>query len=430
MHLLQLPRPVLNLLLIALLAVLPACATEKAEPDYNRPLPPGASALRLLLDQSDWPDLYAAYQSRGPELEAALDRSIAWFERPSSKEFFPIGDVTHLRARTSVTAFREILQTSSSASEFDQRMREQFHCYTSVGYDDRGSVLYTGYFTPIFQGSLEPTPQYQYPLYKRPPELVTEERTGEPLGREVDGEIVPWPPRSELEQSGMLDGLELVYVADKFDAYIIHVNGSARIDLVEGGTMYVGYAGKTDAEYTGIGQALLDEGVFTPERLSLPAIREYFAKNPHLQDEYIDRNESYVFFTEYDGENWPAGSIGVKVSDGRTLATDKSVFPRAGVVLADTMVPRVEGGRRKFTQFMLDQDTGGAIRAAGRADIYMGIGDEAEQLAGRQFAEGRLYYFFLRNEHVLDWHRRLQGQGQGEQQQAAESQEGDGYEAY
>ena len=47
---------------------------------------------------------------------------------------------------------------------------------------------------------------------------------------------------------------------------------------------------------------------------------------------------------------------------------------------------------------MLDQDTGGAIRAAGRCDIYMGIGPEAEGLSGRQLNEGRLYYLAVREE--------------------------------
>jgi membrane-bound lytic murein transglycosylase A len=46
-------------------------------------------------------------------------------------------------------------------------------------------------------------------------------------------------------------------------------------------------------------------------------------------------------------------------------------------------------------RFLFDQDTGGAIRTAGRADIYLGIGPEAEELAGRTRVEGQLYYLFL-----------------------------------
>ena len=51
-------------------------------------------------------------------------------------------------------------------------------------------------------------------------------------------------------------------------------------------------------------------------------------------------------------------------------------------------------------QFMLDQDTGGAIRAAGRTDLYTGVGDEAEKLAGEQLSEGELYYLVVK-EHLV-----------------------------
>jgi len=47
---------------------------------------------------------------------------------------------------------------------------------------------------------------------------------------------------------------------------------------------------------------------------------------------------------------------------------------------------------------MLDQATGGAIRASGRCDIYMGVGQSAEELAGREFTEGQLYYIALKPE--------------------------------
>ncbi len=41
-------------------------------------------------------------------------------------------------------------------------------------------------------------------------------------------------------------------------------------------------------------------------------------------------------------------------------------------------------------------DAGGAIRAPGRCDIYMGIGEEAGHLAGQTSQEGHLYYLFLK----------------------------------
>ena len=94
---------------------------------------------------------------------------------------------------------------------------------------------------------------------------------------------------------------------------------------------------------------------------------------------------------------------GVKVSPETTLATDKAIYPRGGVVMVDTQKVELTAGQRRFQRFMLDQDTGGAIKAPGRADIFMGIGSSAEILAGGQYAEGRLYYFFVKPEFVDDY---------------------------
>ena len=69
-------------------------------------------------------------------------------------------------------------------------------------------------------------------------------------------------------------------------------------------------------------------------------------------------------------------------------------------MLVDTKSITRGGSTRALLQIMLDQDTGGAIQAPRRADIFMGIGDDAEVLAGGQYAEGRLYYLFLKPTYV------------------------------
>jgi membrane-bound lytic murein transglycosylase A len=226
---------------------------------------------------------------------------------------------------------------------------------------------------------------------------VTDPVTGEPKGRrQPDGSIVPWPTRREIEESGMLQGTELVWLEDPLSAYICQVNGSARLTLRDGSTIYVGYAGKTDRPYRGLGAALVREGLVSPNRLGLPAVRDAWRREPERVRELMYENESYVFFTEYDGDSWPAGSLGVKVTARSSLATDKSIYPRGGPVLVATEAVTLSHGREDFLRFMLDQDTGGAIRAPGRADIVLGVGHDAEVLAGGQYAEGRLYYFFLK----------------------------------
>jgi membrane-bound lytic murein transglycosylase A len=170
--------------------------------------------------------------------------------------------------------------------------------------------------------------------------------------------------------------------------------------------MHVGYDGSNGHDYTSVSQLLIADGKLDKNHLSLPAVQSYFARHRDELDGYIWQNDRYVFFSEYNGTNWPAGSLGFSVQAGRTVATDKSVFPRGGVVLVDTQSPR-GGGQGPFRRFMLDQDTGGAIRAAGRADLYMGVGDSAEAIAGRQYAEGRLYYLFLKADRVAHWRQRM-----------------------
>ena len=75
-----------------------------------------------------------------------------------------------------------------------------------------------------------------------------------------------------------------------------------------------------------------------------------------------------------------------------TIATDKSVYPRAMPAFLNVGIP----GKSGYRGYMMVQDTGGAIRAAGRADIYMGTGPGAEEVAGRQLNEGELYYIAVK----------------------------------
>jgi len=218
-----------------------------------------------------------------------------------------------------------------------------------------------------------------------------------------DGSTVPYATRAEIEKSDMFAGNELVWLDDALSAYLVHVNGSAKLRMTDGSEMYIGYNGKTDRPYYGLGKSLVEAGVIPANELSLPRIRRAYRENPEQVKQLMQRNECYVFFTEYGPDKWPAGSLGVRVSPETTLATDKKIYPRGGLLIVDTEAVTLSMGRKRFLRFMLDQDTGGAIRAPGRADIFMGIGGTAEILAGGQYAEGRLYYFFLKPEFVSQY---------------------------
>jgi len=395
-------RPDRVLLLAAL--VLGGCASGKPRPDYARPLPPGAPALRKVTDPARWPDLRVGFRDRDPGLIEALERSEKWFYAPSTLNWFPIEGISHDRAHASVRAALALLRDSGSADEFDAEFRRRFDAWESVGWDGSGTVFFTGYFAPVFPASRTRTSRFRYPIYTRPADLATDPQTGAPLGRKLpDGGFEPYATRAQIEDSGLLDGLELAWLEDPLSVFLVHVNGSAKLRLAFGSPLYVGYAGKTDRPYRSLGQSMVEAGLLDADEVSLPAIRRVYAQHPREVEKLMRRNESYVFFREADASTWPSGSLGFPVAAERTLATDKKIFPRGGLLFVDTTALPAGTARKPFRRFMLDQDTGGAIRAPGRADIFMGTGAEAEALAGAQQKEGRLYYFFLKPEFVDEY---------------------------
>ena len=389
-----------SVLLLATILFGGCTVAPTAEPNYSRPLPPGGIALRRVTGDGV-PNLEAAWFARDEGLSAALAESKRWYLAPSSRLKFPYRasdrEITHGVARASVQRFMEVLSSSPSSDRFRRTMLDEFEIYESVGWNGEGVVLFTGYYAPDFPASLERTAQFQYPIYRRPADLVTDPLDGQPIGQRLgDGSIGRYPSRGEIDDANLFAGNELVWLESPLDAYVVHVNGSAKFILPNGKVLFVGYNGKTDRPYTGVGSEAIREGLIEADKLSLSALYELHERNPGAVKRLIRRNENFVFFTEYDGGKWPSGSLGVKVNPMASLATDKRVYPAGAVCLVDTRGVTVSGRKAPFFRFMVDQDTGGAIKAPGRADIYMGEGDDAETLAGGQFAEGRLYYFFLK----------------------------------
>lgn len=390
--------PAAGLLLASLFAVGCASSPEAVEPHYDRPLDHGEQALRKVDSGRVRALLVEAWDARETGLASSLEQSRSWYAKPSSRSKFPFvtqGDsITHERAQDSIAELQTILRECDSAEAFANRVVSDFDVYQTVGWDDDGTVLFTGYYAPIFAGSLVRTPEFAHPLHTRPDWLLTSSE-GVPFGmRTPDGRIVDCPTRAELESGGLLEGTELVWLPSRLDAYLCQVNGSARIELPDGTTIHVGYAGKTDRPYTGLGESMMREGLIPEEGLSLEAIQAYNRRDPDTVNRLIDRNESYVFFTRYDGGNWPAGSLGVPVTTRASIATDKSVYPPGAVALVNTRAIGPSGRTDRFVRLVCDQDTGGAIVAPGRCDLFMGIGPQAKVLAGSQYAEGTMYYLF------------------------------------
>lgn len=394
-----------RLAVLATLAALALTACQQEEQlrpfepeakDYSKPLVPGELALEKV-DPSEYPDFSRGYLERSG-LRQAIHYSLEYLTKPSSQRYYPYADITHDRVRRSLQAFLETLDAADSPEQFNALVRRRFDVYRSKGWDRQGTVYFTGYYTPIFEGRKQRGGAFQYPLYGMPPDLVKDEE-GNILGRQTAQGLEPYPTRRAIEEQNLLAGHEIAWLKDPFEAYVVSVQGSAKLRLADGSLWELGYTANNGREYEAIALKMVADGVLDRDEISLQNMIRFFQENPNLVTYYTWQNPRYVFFAEEEGG--PYGSIGVPVTPYRTIATDKAVFPRAALTFADTRIAREVGGEiydLPFRSFLLDQDTGGAIRAAGRADIYIGTGERAEAVAGRIGAEGQLYYLFVREE--------------------------------
>ena len=391
----------LTSIIVLLLLVAQGCRKpQQPTPPYDKPLPPGELALRKITDPGEIPEFSRACHDL-KNLQQAVQYSLRYLSKPSSRSYYPYGDITHEHAQASLVEFETMLASGLSGQQLYDAVREKFDFYISVGCDNVGTVLFTGYYTPIFNGSYQRTEQYKYPLYKMPADLV-KGADGLILGqKKPDGRLTRYPSRAEIEKNNMLRGGELIWFEDPFEVYIAHVQGSAKARLPNGQIQTIGYAANNGHEYKSIAQDLIDDGKIPADQLSLATMISYFKQHPGDVKVYTWRNPRFVFFREEPGQ--PRGSLNEPVTEWRSIATDKSIYPRACLALLATQLPQVQGIKivpQPYLGFALDQDTGGAIRAPGRCDVYMGQGIIAGKLAGQTRQEGKLYYFFLKPEFI------------------------------
>lgn len=260
--------------------------------------------------------------------------------------------------------------------------------------------LFTGYYEPTLHGSRRRGGRFQHPLYRRPPELVAvdlgafrEGLAGERIaGRVEGGRLLPFADRAEVDAGALVGrGLELVWVDDPVDAFFLHVQGSGRVELAEGGTLRVGYAGQNGHVYTAIGRELIDRGELTREEVSMQSIRRWLEANPNEASGLMAVNRSYVFFRRLEGPG-PLGSQGVPLTPGRSLAVDRTFLPLGAPLWLVTDAPSADGAaERPVRRLVVAQDTGGAIRGPVRGDLFWGPGDRAAEIAGRMKHPGRLW---------------------------------------
>jgi membrane-bound lytic murein transglycosylase A len=246
----------------------------------------------------------------------------------------------------------------------------------TYGFYTGADGFFTGYYEAEVAGSRTPTDEFKVPLYSPPKNLIGKKST-----------VFSKFDRKEIEDGAIAGkGLEICYVKDPVDAFFAQIQGSTRIKLADGELLRLNYIASNGKPYTPVGRILLEQGIYTPEEMSMDKIREYMDEHPDEGKALRMKNRSFVFFSEtaLAPKDECIGAQGIPLTPMRSLAVDPSLHVFGTPIWVEAEFP-IKGLAPvdPFHHLMFAQDTGSAIKGAARADIYFGHGEEIPHIAGR-----------------------------------------------
>lgn len=203
--------------------------------------------------------------------------------------------------------------------------------FYSVNTDlNKDKVRVTGYYTPLIKASRVQTPEFPYPMLKRPASGV---------------------PNPAAIEAGALAGknLELAWLASKKELQNAQLQGSCLVEFPDGKREHFGFGGSVKGA-----------------------------------------GGTYVFFQEIDEKILGAGFF--PLTAGYSVAVDTRFIPIGSTLLAE--LPDIDAaGRLKGYKYRIifAQDRGGAIKTTKRIDLYCGMGQQGLQEARKINRFGRLW---------------------------------------
>ncbi|HCR34869.1 MAG TPA: transglycosylase [Stenotrophomonas sp.] len=366
------PRAFLTFLAVALLA---GCATTG-----TRPGTPAAKPAAATYGKVDWKALPAVSDT---DLQAGF---VAW--RSSC---------TRLK---NDAVWAQPCATAATVSDKDPAAIRQFlqrdlDVYALRAGGHQADGLITGYYEPIYPGSLTRTATATVPVYGTPDDLIVvqldslyPELKGKRLRGRLDGKVLkPYDDAGTIASKGSKAPV-LAWLTDPMDLQLLQIQGSGRVRLADGTQVRLAYAEQNGHPYRAIGRWLVDQGELKKEDVTMDAIRTWAKAHPARVPELLRSNPSYVFFVRSaDSPEGPRGSLNVPLTAGYSVAVDRSVVPLGSLLWLSTTRP--DGS--PVVRPVAAQDTGGAIAGEVRADLYWGSGDAAGKLAGDMKQNGNLW---------------------------------------
>ncbi len=366
---------------------------------------PPAPEYRLV-PRDDLPGLLSLGRSEG--LKCAVQASLRYLEARKPGEEFKLGDrtVTVEKLRLTLDSFLSLLDEHLPSDELRVKIQERFLILEVIpgnGGTGGSPVLVTGYFQPVLKASYSRTSDFNYPLYGVPEDLVQvrlrqfgEKMPDQVIWGRVDGHrLVPYYTREEIDSGGRpLSAPVLAYLSSPVEGLMLQIQGSGVLEFPDGSRRFIHYAASNGRPYRSIGRWLIEHQILDESQADWPGIRKWAEENPDAFLKVAARNPRYVFFKwEVQG---PVGSMGQVLTPLVSVAMDPEVYPLSCLCFLEVPLPMPES-TKEIRAFVLNQDTGSAIKGPFRLDFYCGQGNAAGEVAGRLRNRGRLFVLLARD---------------------------------
>lgn len=241
-------------------------------------------------------------------------------------------------------------------------LSEYFDVHQISGKDSRGSVLFTGYYSPVTKVRSQPDDIYKYPIYSKPKGMSK------------------YPTRKEIYKEGALKGmnLEMAYAKSLLDIQVMQLQGSGYVQYEDGTKYLFSYGGSNGHPRKSIERYFernyAEEGV----GINMKSVERFISENKDKADEIIYHNPSNVFFVKNTQGKKVNGSGNVPLVPYLSIATDKRYIPTGSCLMASRPIPR-KGGIDYEVSLLVAQDVGGGIKGPGHIDLYTGIGEKGRK---------------------------------------------------
>ncbi|URN88158.1 murein transglycosylase A [Pseudomonas sp. 8(2025)] len=274
-------------------------------------------------------------------------------------------------------------------------LKEHLQVYGLRSGNGSSTGLITGYYEPVYPGSLTQTQVANVPVYGVPEDMIIvaldslyPELKGKRLRGRLEGRVLkPYDDAATIESKGTKAPV-IAWLTDAMDLQFLQIQGSGRIQLDDGRQLRIGYADQNGHPYRPIGRWLVDQGELKKEDVTMGTIAAWAKAHPARIPELLGSNPSYVFFNRNpDSNEGPRGSLNVPLTSGYSVAVDRKVIPLGSLLWLSTTRP--DGS--SLIRPVAAQDTGGAITGEVRADLFWGTGDAAGQLAGDMKQQGQIW---------------------------------------